>query len=134
MKILINNRSSFSVEKKLVRKIVKNILKKEGRTSGQVSIVFLNSQEIREINKKYRGKDKPTDVLSFVHDGVGLEGTEIDFMGEVLISPDDSKEIIKVLIHGILHLFGHNHKTENERRAMEREENKYLNKICHDQK
>jgi probable rRNA maturation factor len=126
MKILINNRSSFSVEKKLVRKIVKNILKKEGRTSGQVSIVFLNSQEIREINKKYRGKDKPTDVLSFVHDGVGLEGTEIDFMGEVLISPDDSKEIIKVLIHGILHLLGYDHQSIKDRKVMEQKENLYL--------
>jgi probable rRNA maturation factor len=126
MKILINNRSSFSVEKKLVRKIVKNILKKEGRTSGQVSIVFLNSQEIREINKKYRGKDKPTDVLSFVHDGVGLEGTEIDFMGEVLISPDDSKEIIKVLIHGILHLLGYDHQSIKDRKVMEQKENFYL--------
>jgi probable rRNA maturation factor len=126
MKILINNRSSFSVEKKLVRKIVKNILKKEGTTSGQVSIVFLNSQEIREINKKYRGKDKPTDVLSFVHDGVGLEGTEIDFMGEVLISPDDSKEIIKVLIHGILHLLGYDHQSIKDRKVMEQKENLYL--------
>lgn len=126
MKILINNRSSFSVEKKLVRKTVKNILKKEGRTSGQVSIVFLNSQEIREINKKYRGKDKPTDVLSFVHDGVGLEGTEIDFMGEVLISPDDSKEIIKVLIHGILHLLGYDHQLIKDRKVMEQKENLYL--------
>ncbi len=96
----------------------------------KLSVAFLSSSEISDLNRRYRKKEGPTDVLSF-------EG-ENDFLGEVLISPEIVKkrarenelsfesEIRRVLIHGILHLTGYDHQTEKEKKEMRRKEKELL--------
>jgi probable rRNA maturation factor len=79
----------------------------------EINIVFVEQREMKELNKKYRGKDEVTDVLSF-----NLDNNTI--LGEIYICPEyvikDIKrekfdeEIIRLLIHGILHLQGFDHK------------------------
>jgi probable rRNA maturation factor len=78
---------------------------------------------MRLINRQYRGKDYATDVLSFPYDEMDTEGRP--FIGEVLIAPEvathqairyrvtPEKEIRKLLVHGILHLLGYDHETDN---------------------
>ena len=93
----------------LVRKIVKR-----EKAFGKIDISFVNEAEIRKLNKKFRKKDKPTDVLSFVYDKEGI-------LGDVIISPETARknarrfgvtykvELKRLAIHGVLHVLGYDH-------------------------
>ncbi|MBI2054409.1 MAG: rRNA maturation RNase YbeY [Candidatus Staskawiczbacteria bacterium] len=124
--IEINNISSFSVDKKFFSGVAKKVLKGENKEIKNLSIAFVKAEEIKKLNKKYRQKNKPTDVLSFNLD----EGS---YLGEVVICPEMVKDDVgmaRVLIHGILHLFGYDHeKTKKEKRLMEKKEKYYLSLI-----
>jgi len=97
---------------------------------SEISIVFTDDSEIRELNASYRDKDYPTDVLSFSQ----LEGDdEISSaptsLGDVVISVETAErqaekdgrpineELLRLLIHGILHLFGYDHENVSEEEA-----------------
>lgn len=96
----------------------------EVTNTGHINLVFVDDEKMRILNKKYRRKDKPTDVLSFVYDD--------DCIGEILISQGYIKnnlresvnvDVKKAFIHGILHIFGFDHeKSESERIKMEEKE------------
>ncbi len=89
----------------------------------KVSIAFVCAREIRRLNRVYRGKDQVTDVLSFDMD-------DEEFLGEVLIDYEQAKrqakemkhtignEIIFLIVHGVLHLFGHDHERPLDRKRM----------------
>jgi len=110
---------------------------------GELSITFMDDEEIAALNKKYRNIDGPTDVLSFPQ----REGMEIpdpddeDFeplLGDIMISTEAAarqanemghsfeKEIKILLIHGILHLYGYDHYEPEEAALMKKEEEKIL--------
>ena len=127
--IEINNLTKERVDKNFLESVAKKVLKGEDGEKGEVSIALVTSAEIKKLNKKYRGEDKPTDVLSF--EGIGL--------GEIVICPSQvkknagklnvgfKKELSRVLIHGILHLLGYNHeKKGKEAEKMEKKQNHYL--------
>ncbi len=129
MEIDINNLTNFKIDSRFFKKTVEEILKKEGKKEYGVSIVFVNKKEIKKINKKYRKKDKVTDVLSFAYLESNVFKNE-QLLGEVVICPHqakkEKKEITKVLIHGILHLLGYDHeKSEREAKAMKEKEKEY---------
>ena len=98
--------------------------------SGEVNVLITTSREIRALNRRYRGKDKPTDVLSFPP----LPTVAHDFAGDVAISADiavqnsrnfghPAKDEIKILmLHGMIHLAGYDHETDNG--EMKRKENR----------
>ncbi|VAX16825.1 Metal-dependent hydrolase YbeY, involved in rRNA and/or ribosome maturation and assembly [hydrothermal vent metagenome] len=109
---------------------------------AEISVVLTDDHEIRELNRQYRGIDKPTDVLSFSQ----IEGSYSDIapsmLGDVVISLDAARrqaaerslavedEIRYLLIHGILHLVGYDHeKTTAEARKMKRKERELRGKI-----
>ncbi len=93
---------------------------------GEVTVVLVGDRAIRRLNGVYRGKDKPTDVLSFdISDGA----TADDPFGDVVISVQTARrqaraygasleeELQRLLVHGVLHLCGYDH---HERRAAAR--------------
>lgn len=94
-------------------KLVKKILKRE-KKQGQVNIIIVDDTAIQELNKKYRRKDKPTDVLSF-------EMNEQGVIGDIAISKPTTtrnakkykvtykQELKRLVIHGVLHLLGYGH-------------------------
>src|SRR3989344_1597901 len=135
--IEINNLTGFAVDKRFFLGVAKKVLKGENRETENVSIAFVSPKEIQKINKKYRKKDKPTDVLSFEK---GINFKE-DF-SEVIICPQVikkealgsnlsfKKELAKVLIHGILHNSGYDHEvTEKEEKKMLKKQEYYINEI-----
>ncbi len=136
MKIMITNQSSVSVDQERIKRVIKNVLLAEASEKADVSLAFIDETEMREINKKYRGKDEVTDVLSFPHDGIGLEGTGIRILGEILICPSRvkeqaevsfDKEMTWVVIHGVLHLLGYDHESsEKEALEMKKKEDFHL--------
>ena len=108
-----------------------------GQEDASLSLTLVDDSTIRDLNRAHRGKDKPTDVLSFplepeapVENGAGPEA----LLGDVVISIDTAKrqardygaplqrELYRLLIHGLLHVVGHDHVVAAERRVMEREE------------
>lgn len=112
-------RVPYSVYNRIEREVKKVIGKK---AKGSISIAFVSDAQIKKMNKAYRGKDAVTDVLSFE-----LEGEEL---GEVIISYNQAKkqakvmkhsvrdEIVFLLVHGILHVFGHDHMKPAEKKRM----------------
>lgn len=117
--IEINNLGKQKIDKKFLTGIVENVLKREGKVLD-ISIVFVKKEKIKELNKKYRKKDEPTDVLSF-----GSDLNEIVICFEQVkenVKKEDllfKKELAKVLIHGVLHLLGYEHGDIMEARQKE---------------
>ena len=135
MTIEINNLTNFAVDKKVFSTVAKKVLKGENRETEAVSLAFVDKEEIRKVNKKFRKKNRATDVLSFLLN-------EKQCLGEIIICPEIIKEnakkykipikeeMMKVFIHGILHLCGYDHeKSEKEAKIMENKQNIYLSKI-----
>ena len=133
--IEINNLTKFIVDKKFFSNVAKIVLSEENKEKQTISLAFVGEKDIKELNKKFRKNNKTTDVLSF-----DLKGGE--YLGEVVICPDIVKEnaeknkvsvkneLLKVFIHGILHLCGYEHeKSEKQAKEMEQKEKLYLSKI-----
>lgn len=97
----------------------------EQQAVGEVSLVLVGDQRIRQLNRQYRHKDKITDVLSFAGDGT-------EQLGEVIIDYQQIvrqarrfnnsiwRELIFITTHGLLHLLGHNDETESGWKTMEK--------------
>ena len=89
------------------------------------TIVFVSDQVIRNLNKKFRGKDYATDVLSFPTEPAPFETENQSQLGEVVISVERaaaqakeqglsfSREVEQLILHGLLHLSGYDHETDN---------------------
>jgi len=101
-----------------------------------VSLSFVNNDEIQRLNREYRGMDKPTDVLSFECDNVPFDDEEIDEaqeyeLGDVVIATDVvlaqndeygttvEEEVTLLTVHGLLHLCGYDHIEDDEAEEME---------------
>lgn len=128
--IEINNLTNSAIDKSRLKKIAKKVLGEK----SDLSVALVGPSKIRKLNKKYRKKDRITDVLSFTYNKEGL--------GEVLICPEAVKknakkfnstfkeELDRVLIHGVLHLLGYKHETSGlEAKRMKEKENYYNSKI-----
>ena len=127
------------VKKKEIEEWLLKALEVLGLESIEISVYITDDQEIRELNKTYRGKDKSTDVLSFPLDET-FDGYRI--LGDIVISQDTAErqakelghslknEVKRLLIHGLVHLLGYDHEKggEEERKFRELEE-KILSKL-----
>jgi probable rRNA maturation factor len=83
-----------------------------GVDDGHVAIEFVDADRIAALNAEHRGKAGPTDVLSFPideHDG----GAGPRELGDVLICPEHTDDLIEAVIHGVLHLTGMDHETDD---------------------
>lgn len=149
----ICNKTNKDIDEKWLRLVFEKIYRKlesEKQTKNKIeelsglSLVFIEDDEMRQINNKYRGINKTTDVLSFE---LGDDNKfiicepESQASGEILISPKEAlreaklqkitfkKEIVILFIHGILHILGYDHEEDEERKKMREEENKIIKEI-----
>lgn len=119
--------------KDLLRKEIERILISLGLEGVELSVLLTDDGEIKDLNRTYRGRDKPTDVLSFpMGDRIG----DRLLLGDVVVSLDTARRraeetgsplervVLNLLIHGIIHLLGYDHERggEEERRFRELEE------------
>jgi rRNA maturation RNase YbeY len=109
--------------------------------TSELSITLVDDASMAELNEQYRGKSGPTDVLSFSL----LEGdfTELrgGMLGDVIVSLETAErqarrgrrtldaEVLRLLIHGTLHLVGHDHEEDDEARRMRAEERRLLREV-----
>ena len=104
-----------------VERLVALALASAGIEDGHVAIEFVGSERIRELNREWRGKDSPTDVLSFPIDERGAPSGPRE-LGDVVIAPDHTSDLREAVIHGALHLAGMDHETDDgEMLALQRE-------------
>jgi len=131
--IEINNLTKVPIDKELLKRIAKQILSKEGiQEEVELSAAIVDEREIQKLNRIYRGKDKPTDVLSFVENSHFIfPPSSPKQLGEIVICQSQikggkEKGIIKVFVHGLLHLLGYSHEDEKDAKVMEAKQKKYL--------
>ena len=151
-----NNQEKHSIHyklKMLIRHTILETLDYEGmENDAEVSVTFVDDEGIRELNKKFRNMDKPTDVLSFpINDFMYGDG-EIDIfnsneetqnlmLGDIIISVPTMKkqadeyghgkdrECAFLVCHGMLHLLGYDHMNEEDEKQMFKHADDILNSI-----
>ena len=120
--IEINNKTRAKINIKLIKKITEEFLAYYKIKNKELSIAFIGDTTMHRLNKQYRGKDKPTDVLSFNGDGDEQGAILIDYAQNKRQAKEYSKsaeeELIFILVHGLLHLIGYEDKTKNNKIKM----------------
>jgi probable rRNA maturation factor len=79
---------------------------------GHVSVELVDPARIRELNREHRGRDEATDVLSFPVDGAGPVAGPRE-LGDVVICPEETADLVEATVHGVLHLCGYDHETDD---------------------
>ena len=91
-----------------------------GVEDGHIAIEFVAAERITELNARWRGKGEPTDVLSFPVDEDEPVGPRE--LGDVVICPEHAEDLREAVVHGVLHLTGMDHETDDgEMLALQRE-------------
>ena len=104
-----------------VERLAAIALASAGIEDGHVAVEFVDSDRIRDLNREHRGKDAPTDVLSFPIDEAGEPAGPRE-LGDVVICPEHTADLREAVIHGTLHLVGMDHETDDgEMLALQRE-------------
>lgn len=113
----------------------------------EVDITIVDDEEIHTLNRDYRNVDRPTDVLSFALDEGEeeepelLDGPEEHLLGDIIISAETAqrqgeefghgleREIVYLAVHGLLHLLGYDHMTDEDKKVMRAKEEEALREI-----
>jgi len=124
-RVLVDDRQGSPVDVDGLVALAETCLSGEGAGSAELSVSLVGEEEIADLHLRYMGEEGPTDVLSFPLDESDEEGVRI--LGDVVIAPavaarnnesDPQTEMRLLLVHGILHLLGHDHERDDERAAM----------------
>ena len=84
-----------------------------GVDEGHVALALVSSEEIRRLNRALRGRDEATDVLSFPIDPtVEHASPGPRELGDVVICPEHTDQLVRAAVHGVLHLVGYDHETD----------------------
>lgn len=124
-----------------LERLARAILSDVGETSAELGIMFVGDQRMRGLNRRYRGKDRTTDVLAFAMRGAPHSSSHL--LGDVVIAVPTAarqakqgqrsldEELMVLLVHGILHLCGYDHeRSEKDARRMHRRERMILRSIA----
>ncbi len=153
VKIILKNESGAKISLEIFAVILRNfqkVLKKKvydflGNQNGEIGLILVKDAAIQKLNREYRNIDRPTDVLSFAY----MEGdwpylkerkthSPCSCVGDMFISVETAKRQAKehghplekelriLFTHGLLHLFGFDHNTDEEEREMEKWAKKIL--------
>jgi probable rRNA maturation factor len=94
-----------------LRSAVAAALAVAGVDDGHLAVEIVDTQRIQELNREHRGKDAPTDVLAFPIDELDdIAGPRE--LGDVAICPEHCSDVTEAAVHGVLHLCGHDHETD----------------------
>jgi len=120
---------------------LRRVFESENR-DGEISILFLDDNGILKLNRKYRGIERPTDVLSFALNQGDFPDPQPEMWGDIVISVETAArqaveagdsfedEITRLLVHGALHLLGYDHeRSKKDAARMRRMERKIISSI-----
>lgn len=131
--VTVNNRKSpKGVDPRTIRRRLIRILSHLELNNAELSCVLCDDPFIQNLNRDYRGKNKPTDVLSFaMNEGEPLSGSP-DVLGDIIVSVETAirqgeelghsllEEVTSLVIHGLLHLLGYDHQLPRDEKKMQR--------------
>ena len=148
MAVLISNDAGLSelIDCAEIEAIADHVLSEEGVSSDvEISLSWVDDEEMRELNREWRGIDRPTDVLSFECDDAfdfdPPEGMAVE-LGDIVLAPSvisaqapgfgnsPADECRLMLVHGLLHLLGYDHIEDDEAEAMEAREDALLRELA----
>ena len=116
MEVQVSLGAAEGVSEDLLRSAVDLVLRDAGVTDGEISLALLDDQAIRELNRTYLGRDRPTDVIAFT---LYEEGESL--LGDIYVGHEQAvrqagemavpliEELVRLAIHGTLHVLGHGH-------------------------
>lgn len=122
----------------MLRALIAQVLRGEGRRVGEIAVVLSDDALLRQINHDWRGIDRATDVISFAYDEREPDASTRAVRGDLLVSLDrvheqarryrvtPGAELARLVVHGALHLCGHDHARAGERRRMRTREQSAL--------
>ena len=140
MQYQINDEFGYSEDYDYLDSLIERVLTREKATDSVFSIIFVDNEKIHELNKQFRGVDRPTDVISFA-----LEDAEEEFLSTIRVLGDinisipkmqeqakeyghsEKRELAFLVVHGLLHLLGYDHQTEEEEKVMFQIQEEMLN-------
>lgn len=143
MNLLITNNTNENIDMNdKFHDVVKAVLDNEGLSMDyEVSITFVDKDEIHKLNREYRKVDRPTDVLSFpMNEEFLIEGVD-SMLGDIVICMDIAKdqakeyghsldrEIMYLTCHSMLHLLGYDHIEEDDKKIMRGKEKEVMKKL-----
>ena len=132
-KVIFNNITNEKVEEEnLVKEILEFAMEKENLENTSFSVIFVDNKYIHELNKTYRGIDRPTDVITFALEDEKdiINGSENRMLGDVYIILEKAhsqaeeyghsfkRELSFLAVHGFYHLLGYDHMTPEEEKIM----------------
>jgi len=94
-----------------LRSAVAATLDAAGVEDGHLAVEVVGEARIQELNRDHRGKDAPTDVLAFPIDELGPVAGPRE-LGDVAICPEHCSDVTEAAVHGVLHLCGYDHETD----------------------
>lgn len=122
MKISVANRSGRRLDMADIRsdaKKVTRLAKSRGAAPEEIAIIFVRDSESRRINRRYRRKDRPANVLSFRYDGSGeiIIAPGVVRRGAIKNGLKFKQELRCLVVHGLVHLFGRHHEDSGRQAA-----------------
>jgi probable rRNA maturation factor len=127
-----NDVRKSGVDARALKSAMRKLLASVDQRDAAISVTLVDDASIRTLNREHRGKDKPTDVLSFPLEPEPFSHERL--LGDIVISIDTARrqaadydaplqrELERLMIHGLLHVLGHDHMEPGERARMEAEE------------
>lgn len=136
MRIRVSNSQDVKISLPKVRRLIKYVLAREGikKTNIEISVLLVDNNKIKEINKEYLGRIGATDVICFCMWEGPFYKLHPELLGDVVISVEQAKKValrlhkdFKIelwlyLIHGLLHLLGYKDDTKNNSKKMHKRE------------
>ncbi len=128
IEIMVINKKKYPINIGLINKTAQIAVKKEKKLKGKIELIITDNQEIKKINRLWRGINKETDVLAFEWSKSNFYPSEQ--IGQIFISfpkiilqakefdVSPTEEFLRIFIHGLLHLAGYNHHKKNEAQKM----------------
>ena len=142
----VDNSSNFSIDEVSVKNYTKQMLQiLKVNTKSDVSILFVNEDEMTKQHVRWMNESGPTDVMSFPMDDIVLQDSKLRkkqaILGDIIICPavalNDAKEqginpayhLVFLLTHGVLHLLGQDHQEASQRVVMQKREQGIMNSL-----
>ena len=140
--IEIINETNEKIDLTDLKKVIDKALESENVSNAIMNVIIIDNEKIHEINKEYRGIDRPTDVISFaLEDDKTFVNTDFRVLGDIYISIDkvheqakiyghsERRELSFLTVHGVLHLLGYDHMKKEDEVVMFKKQDEILNSL-----